>query len=1160
MTKWTNEQLAAIEIRNVNLLVSAAAGSGKTAVLVERITRMIVEGLSDVDRMLVVTYTNAAAGEMRSRIESALSSAIEAYPERGSLLNQQIKKLNRAQIKTFHAFCLDVIRTHFLKADLDPNFKLIRDSERLILMEEALDETLEAAYKDQDLGFVELVESYTGNRDDYKLREMIKQLYVFSMSQPYPSEWLSSQHDPYALPDHPLRKKWESILIEQVRALVSGGLSLIDRGIELCQMPGGPEPYIKTLQSDRLVFENLEKSAHEGLEAFESRLSNVSLDRIATLKKDEKDLYDQALVAEVKDVIRTKFLKGQILSKLQSIFNYKTMDQYWKELPELSNRLSYLTKLTQDFSNRFLQMKLDKNLLDFNDLEHYAIEILEDSTVCAFYRDQFNHIFVDEYQDASAIQETIINRICRHGNRFMVGDVKQSIYKFRMADPELFLEKYHLYDVYGDSKDIGDGKNGLRIDLKNNFRTRRDILDQVNGIFSRIMSEKMGDVAYDTHARLNGLMPFEPSGAPYVEMNVISKDQGDGEEGSDVLADLKTDEIEARAIASRIKRLVGKPVYHPKSGEMKPCTYKDIVILLRSTRSWIPAFESVFLEQGIPFYADSQTGYFDTLEIKIMMDLLRIIDNPYQDLALLTVLRSPIVGLSIEELTELKVNHDSDFYYNRLLASLNQESFRDPRLRNFIDQLNTWREEAAYMPLDDFIWRIMQASGFYAYASAMPGGSSRQANLKILVDRASELKNSRLYTLAHFISFIEQMEKSSGDMGVASNIGEEEDVVRLMSIHKSKGLEFPVVIIGGLGKKFNFMDTYGDMIPHKHLGTALAYVNPELRIKSKTLPQMVMKEVVKGETLSEEMRVLYVGLTRPVDRLILFGTVKDYGAKASMWNREIDAYMLSSAGTFLDWVMPTVYQLEAIELNVLYEPDLISQVTTEEVETESRQEKLAEIIESDYAANPDVIQRLNLTLDGIDSQFKPLKVSVTDLKRNQAFQPPDLIDMPEFLKADKPIAGAEKGTLVHKVLEHLDFSKAYTLSSLKEAIAQLDILSEEALKLLDLNKILSFLQSKLGIRIASGLQVKKETPFVMVQDGQLVQGVIDLYFEEADGLVLVDYKTDYVGTQTLEELSQKHVFQIDFYRQALEILTEKPVKEAYIYYLDSNAVYPVKRS
>lgn len=1191
MANWTLEQQAAIDLRNTNILVSAAAGSGKTAVLVERITRLILNKETEVDRILVVTYTNAAAGEMRSRIEEALAEAIESHEADGIALHDQIKLLNRANIKTFHAFCLDIIRNHFQSVNLDPNFRLTRDTDRLILIEQALDEVLETSYEEPTQNFENIVEAFSGNRNDEKLRLMIKQLYNFILSQPYPVKWLEYQMEAYSNTDHPLRTLWEKILLEQISDKIEGAIQLLQKASELCLEPGGPEPYIPTFTSEIQMFKRLAESAQIGLKALEMTMTGAKFERIASIKKNERELYDEALIIEVKDVIRDKMVKKQIFEGMKKFFDYKKVDRYESEMPALSEMLKELCRLTLAFEERFSELKRSKNLMDFNDLEHFAIKILEDPRICEVYRDKLDYIFVDEYQDSSAIQETIVKRIKRKNNLFMVGDVKQSIYKFRLADPELFIEKYKSYTHFDaliediDDSDLvikklnlkltqDDSEQFIRIDLKNNFRTRTDILDQVNTVFEQIMSEKLGDVAYDHTAKLYGKMHFEETGGPYVEVNILSKKPLDDEaEDDDAENEMRTDELEARAIANKIKAMIGTTLYFPKEKVSRGCRYKDIVVLLRSSKSWTPTFEHVFMEEGVPLYADSQTGYFDALEIKMLVELLKIIDNPLQDLPLLTVLRSPVVGLEVEEIAKLKIlTVGTHFYYykcKRVVEDSNIEFSSKLRLEEFLMQLEDWRDKARYLPLDELIWDVMQTSGYFNYVIAMPGGVARQANLKLLVDRATDLKNSRLFTLSHFINFIDQMTSTSGDMGVASSIGEDEDVVRLMSIHKSKGLEFPVVILSGLGRKFNLMDTYGDLILHKNLGVGLSHVDLNLRVKSKSLPQFVLKEEMKRETLSEEMRVLYVGLTRAVDRMILFATVNDLSAKSSAWEREINYYALYSSGGFVDWIMPAMGTNGAVTINGGSETNLVQtekKVEHNQITRYEFWEKIKEAIPGTLKVDEAIEMRLSYELPQIDKNFKPLKVSVSEKKRamdDSVYSAPELSAIPVFLKSEQPLSSMEKGTAMHKVLERIDLRVEHSLETVKIVIENLrksNILSEKEGEHISAQKILSFLNNEMGIRLRQSINIHKERPFVLMDDEQLVQGVIDLYFEEEDGFVLIDYKTDHVGKKTLSELSDRYGIQLQYYKKAIETLSNKSVKEMHLYYFDVDQFFTFQKS
>lgn len=1210
MAKWTREQEAAIRLRGANLLVSAAAGSGKTAVLVERITKMVLNGETSIEKMLIVTYTNAAASEMRSRIESALSAAIESQVGNSRQLNEQIKLLNRASIKTFHAFCLDVIRNHFHQIDCDPNFKLMGEPERILLTAQAMEMTIESAFEKAEPHFLEVVDAYSGNRDDEKLKGILFQIFDFIQSQPYPTKWLIEQQELY---QQGLPIEWQETLINFFKERLQSGIHLIEYAQDLCQRPEGPLPYLKTLTTDMQLLERLLEASNT-LESLAEAVRTAKFDRIASIKKDEKESMDEALVEEVKTLIRDKIIKKQVFEPIKAILDYKPIGEFHDEMSQLSQVLEVLVELTVLYSQNYKELKNAKNLMDFNDLEHYAIEILENKDICESYKERFDAIYVDEYQDASGIQEHIINSISKGNNVFMVGDVKQSIYKFRLADPELFLSKYKSYmkfETLLKSNDmvldehidydqvntlIGTQNNlGLRIDLKRNFRTRPEILETVNDLFRSIMSENLGEITYDEDAMLNPGMHFEAIDQTIVEVNLISKKVLESDEegqdnnamlgmnnsddieidddSNDAAEILKTDEMEATAIAVKIKERLGQPVYDPKAQKVRPAQYRDFAILLRSSRSWTPTFEQVFMEQGIPLFADSQSGYFDTLEVKFILSLLKIVDNPYDDLALLTVLRSPIVGLNMDEIVQIKRYGNEKYYYDKLLAIVSSdelESSLRSRIIALYEQLEGLRKASKYMSLDELIWEALTKTGFYQYAAAMPAGKNRQANLRLLVDRASALKQSRILTLSHFVDFIEKMHSGSADFGVASLIGEADDVVRLMSIHKSKGLEFKIVIIGGLGRKFNFMDAQGDLMLHKQLGVALSVVDTELRTKSKSLGQFAMREALKRETLSEEMRVLYVALTRPVDQLILFATLNDLEAREKNWQRPQDILSLSTATSFVDWIMSTWLGHKKIKVNRMDGNTLAEgALKIEQVESE----RLHEVHTIVNGTNPELKKtiRESNAYQEIDHRFKfarlvrteayrPVKISVSELKDQNSNQP-KVFESPMFIKAENVPTAMAIGTTMHALLEKIDYHMLPEIKQIDDFIEvqlQKKLVDEKYIAMINRNKIIDFLNSNLAERIRTSKHINRETPFVLKYNNQLVQGIIDLYFMEKDKWVLVDFKTDFVTDATIHTVADRYKTQIEIYKKAIESLTGIPVGESYLYFIGIDRLYPIK--
>jgi len=1171
---WTLEQEAAIRLRHSDLLISAAAGSGKTAVLVERITRLIIEESIPIDQMLIVTYTNAAAGEMRERIERALSNALMSKGS-NTFLQTQIKHLNRAHIKTFHAFCLDVVRQNFQLLEIDPSFRMANESERQIMSFQALEETLEQFYEAEDDAFIALVEGYSSNRDDKKLREMILNLHRFIQSQPYPLQWLENQKRAYAEDQSAQKMTWLHAMVTYFKERLAQGLDLLRYAMTLCEHTEGLEGYYETLSLDYKGFEQLLKADET---QFEAQVNAFAFSRMKPIKKGIKEQIDPLIIKEVKDDIRDKIIKKQIFEPIKTFYDYKSTTVYLEELSEQADLVAILYELVATYHRMYQEAKRKRNILDFNDLEHDAIKVLDDNSIAKRYQMQFQYIFVDEYQDASGIQEQILKSIKRQNGLFMVGDIKQSIYKFRLAEPEIFIRKYHAFQSFSDF-DIKDSKgimalnqalleegraNEIRVDLSKNFRTRPEILSAVNDLFGDVMRPEMGDIAYDDQAKLYPGMAFPPSDIPAVTINLISKERletyenDEDQEVNDFFEEMKTDEIEARAAAMTIKEQLGTPIYHPKEERFAPCTFKDIVLLIRSVRSWTPIFETVFAEEGIPLFADNPSGYFETLEINFMMSLIQVISNPYDDLALLTVLRSPIVGFDLSALIDLKMASKGKRYlfdgFDAYLAM--PQTPNHEKLLIFLKKLDHWRFASRHLSLDLFMWRLLRESTLYEYCMAMPGGQARIANLNILIERASEFRQSQIVSLNQFVTFMKALNKASGDMGVANSIGEQDNVVRLMSIHKAKGLEFPIVMLLGLGRKFNLMDTYGDLLVHQHEGLALSYVDENLRIKSKTLPQEVIKLRIKRETYSEELRVLYVALTRPVDRLILFGTYSSLANKWRQWQREEKTFHFNQPQGYMDWVMPQWYNHPQVKVDEKDASDFIKR-SVEQLGKWQQRLKMWQKPENTVSDTlfDEIDERLNYAYPEAQA-FLPTKVSVSDM--TTTFKAPELMTKPEFM-SEKTMTGAEKGTLTHKVLEMLDLHISYDKTMLLSWLDTLEnkgIIEKHEKKMVALDKIMAFQQNPLGIKLKHIEKHFHEVPFVRRHATQMIQGVIDFYAETPEGIILLDYKTDY---KVPVERMAKYEQQINQYCLAIEEITGKPVIEAYIIFLMTETHVKIER-
>lgn len=978
-SQWTDDQWAAISRRGDNILVAAAAGSGKTAVLVERIIRRITDPLEplDVDQLLVATFTKAAAAEMKQRIREAMEQLLESEPH-NEHVRRQLALIHRASITTLHSFCMEVIQKYAPLLELDPSFRVANETEAELIRQDALEELFEDYYgsSDEESPFWQLVDVYSGEKSDAALFSLVLQIYDFSRSQPSPEMWLRDQADIFEQGSHVDR--WLDSLRQDVALDLEGMKSALQKAITAAEQPSGPQAYLENLyeeQQQLLAAEEQLKTGNwdELCQAFQE----ISFKKLKSVKKDEVDGELQTAVQELRNGVKKR------VAELQEELFARSTAQYTSELKQISPLIRALVELVIEFSGRYQTAKRAKGLVDFNDLEHYTLQLLQSeeepdqpSKVALSYQDQFAEILLDEYQDTNRVQEKIVSLLARSypGNRFMVGDVKQSIYRFRLAEPALFLEKYKSYQKTGSKPENAENTDtGTRIDLARNFRSRPAVIEGVNDLFQRIMNEAVGEIVYDTAAEL-------VYGADYPEMaqshfdpsvEVLLADRSGssaGMNGTDDVADepeteeievnridsplegaeLEAVQLEARLVASQIRKYMGADehdqaepflVYDSKKKLTRPLQCKDIVVLMRATEAWAPVFLEEFRNAGIPGYADLNRGYFSAGEVEMMLSLLKIIDNPFQDIPLAAVLRSPIVQCSAEDLARIRLAKHGVGYYEALIefSSLDApESANVRMLQNkcqaFLEQLYRWRDQARKGSLADLIWHIYGETGLYEIAGGLPGGKQRQANLKALYDRARQYESTSFRGLFRFLRFIERMQERGTDLGSARAIGEQEDVVRIMSIHKSKGLEFPLVFVAGLNRPFNKQDLRSNFLLHKHFGIAPRLVDSEKRISYPSLPYLAIRRRIGLELLAEEMRVLYVAMTRAKEKLVLIGTAKDAGRELQKWLQDDDSTpaahtlanaVLAKAKSYMDWIMPAMLNHPAANVYNHGEPALI---------------------------------------------------------------------------------------------------------------------------------------------------------------------------------------------------------------------------------------------
>lgn len=1191
MANWTKAQQEAIEARNCNLLISAAAGSGKTAVLVERILRLVLEDRIDIDRMLIVTFSNAAAGEMRDRILKALTEALAENPKEGAFIRKQIHRVGRAYIMTLHAFCNDIVRKHFIEIGLDPSFKIGEVTTMDLMKQEALRMALEKAYESGDEALVYLTESYGGNRSDDNLGKIMEKLHRFIQSQPEPMKWLKEAVESLNLTvdsfdESPAAKA----LIHYVTIEFEGIIHLANAGLEKCLEPEGPAEYEENFNSDLESLEKIREALEDGYSATMKAISEMNFTRLASIKKDRKMEISENLLESAKDA------RDQVKRKLNDLkgkYFAKSIETIVEELQFLYDKMERLAELVDDYQNQYQALKLGKNLLDFNDLEHYALKILENESICALLREQFDYIFLDEYQDANIVQETLINRIKREDNVFLVGDVKQSIYKFRLADPSLFLDKQKRYPMAA-------GNVNRRIDLSMNFRTCGDVLSVVNDFFAQIMSENLGEIAYDQYQYLYNGMKFPASEEVPVELHLI--DLGEQKELDEEIQYMKTAEIEAHYVAAQIKKALGSKIYNPKGQVEKELSYGDITLLLRSTKQWANIYSDVFTQWGIPVFVDVGTSFFEALEVTILLSLLKIIDNRYRDLEWMTVLHSPLVGFDVETLAEIRSGSQETTYYEAILRYCEDEGPSADKLRTFCQTLDRWTQTATFKRLDDWLWEILDETQFYAYCGAMPEGVARQANLRLLMERAGALEGQPESGLYHFIKVIERLEKSGGDMEAAKLMPEQEDALRIMSIHKSKGLEFPLVIIGGLGKRFNLSDTFDDVMVHKTLGVAPKWVDWENRHYRYTFPQLAMRKQMVNEMLSEEMRILYVALTRPVNRLWLIGSVTNWETAFKKWKMGMKPFNLAQGRSYLDWLGMYAFDESLGDLNLDFDEGMVgskvsavnrpvfamadhqakllvkhipvSEIFMEKVEQETAEDLLAKKLqtilgegvtgEKSAPYNHENLKDLmDRTYPYSDGQL-PSKISVTALKHLeetsnlQQFQLDVALSRPCWAQEEELNLPAARGTAFHQILQHIaykdfDGETLSSLDTLKNQLIEKGILDPIVAETVPNQWLTAYTQSEMFKRIQGAKRIEKEYPFIykMVkdQDWTLVQGIIDLYIEEEDGGVLIDFKTDAIrGEEGLKQAVENHREQLSLYSKALETIEGCPPKEVWLYF------------
>ncbi len=1130
----TKEQLAAVEARGENILTAAAAGAGKTRVLVERVIRLIEENFCEVDEMLIVTFTNAAAQEMRSRIQAALMKRLETEldADNQTRLERQIILLSTAQISTFDSFCQSILRRNFSRIYLDPKFRTADDNELDILKKEVIEELFEENYKNGGEAFKNFTDEFGGNvHGDDKIHEMIIDLHNFSLSMPYPEDWLDSLAAPYDLPET-ARLEDISWFKEILKPYISETLDKIFGDCaEAIQLAEKNNIKVNVIGDDFNQLNDLKNSRDDWDKTYDKiwaiKFCNFGGGKFVGDKKIVKDN-----IQNLRDGYKEKLLD------LRKNYFLAPADKMISDVRELFKPIKELIRVTKDFSQAFAAAKRERGIIDFADMEHFALKIFDAAPeVADAYRQKFKFIMVDEYQDTNGVQEAIVQKISRGDNLFFVGDVKQSIYRFRLVDSANFKNKMENYRC---------------INLSKNFRSREKIICAVNEIFKRLMNKRATEIDYNEAAQLQFGASYEV-GENYFderpEFFYIEREKDSND-------DSKAIELEMRFIAGKIHELI-KSEKLVRDGEIyRPVEFRDIVILHRSPKTQAFEILDTLKKFGVPAYVPDEENYFRATEVQIVVSLLSLLDNARQDIPLAAVMLSPIGNFTAEELAEIKIaKPDADFY---TAVSLGSE-----KCKNFLAKINYWRDAARQLSVPELLSKLYRETGYYDFVGKENRGDARQANLRILIDRAAAFEATNARGLSRFLEFIKKLQGLQKDLSTATTLGENEDVVRVVTIHKSKGLEYPVVFVAGIGKQFNNEDyKRKKLFMHRELGIGAHRTPKGFQLKVKTLATQAVSKKIEEESLAEELRILYVALTRAQEKLFLVGTTSKTALEKLTPVDILDDYEILSAGKFMDWLLPIKDAIYPAIKSERVPLEKILAVKERGLDTTAKK-----ILSTPEKLSPTPLEKI------------PAKLSVTELKRRAEEEEPPLFEdfaqkksaekfiyrRPNFMQVKK-LSGAEFGSLMHKVMQNLnlrgDLSKKGIAAQIEE-LARREIIPKENVKVIRAERIAKFFAGELGQRLISSQEFYRELPFSRLIDAEkffhvkekiFIQGIIDLLFKDAAGKwILLDYKTD----RDSENIGERYKIQIELYAAAVEALLKINVAEKYLYLLNGERLVKI---
>ncbi|MBQ6671536.1 MAG: UvrD-helicase domain-containing protein [Firmicutes bacterium] len=1145
---WSKEQLEAIETTGRDLLVSAAAGSGKTAVLAERVRQLCDKG-SSLDRMLIITFTNAAAAEMRQRI----------------LKKVKVSLYTRTHISTFDSLAIEIYRQYYHVIDAPPGLKICDPYRQNILRNESMDELFEDSFEKGDEDFKRFLLCTCSPKNNDNARFMISGLYDFIQSMPDPFAWLKKLEDGEFFDEKEIYGKARAIVIGELEEALAAekeafGLLLAEDGNGTAPLKRIAEKLAPELQSMKDILMLYGKGEDERAAAL---LIQTAPQRPAppSPNKAEKPIFEA-----VKDEVAAlrKYAREGLRTAAPLAARVRK-DLIAREKKLLTEQTQTLCRLTRDYSERYGKKKLADGLMDFSDAQHYALKILRDPQVSEELKGSFDHIFVDEYQDSNYVQEEMVKRLSRGNNVFMVGDIKQSIYKFRQAEPEIFMSKYKAFKA-------GAAGASRAVDLNRNFRSKGPVIDIINKVFRRVMTEEAAGMDYDSSAELTEGAPYKGPNVYDPKLYLISTKKPDGDAGREI-AERKAAELEAMNAAEVLASYHGKRI-SAKEGD-RDLKWSDMAILLRGARNKAEIYYKALTDKGIPAYLERGEGYFDTPEIQLFLNLLRIIDNPRQDIPLISVMHFPGFGFSADELARIRIEtrgmKGSRSYCGALEcyasgACGGADEVLLKKTRAFLDRLTSWRKKAEALPLADFIWELLAESGTADFARALPKGAQRMANLRAMADRAQSFEQESAGGISGFVSYMELLSGKEGvGTGQASVITEADDVVKIMTIHKSKGLEFPFVLVAGMGDSTSGRGDRSSMVLHRDMGCAFRLRDPENGIFADGLCGELISRKLREEALAEEIRVLYVAMTRARDMLVMSALVNDAEKLLREGVGRQDTYK-----KYVNMVLPAFPKKDVVCV-------LREELAEEETKEDVRGFELREGIRRGFAVDD-----------------KELPVSREELKRRLSFvpalSPEDLLkrkysvsELMELVREETPQKGfkhsarsgsqqdaIDKGNAYHKLMEQLPFTPegkdAESIESFIEDLREKHVLSEKEASLIDPQRVAAFFASELGKRAVASPEVRREAPFILSTslDGRpiVVQGVIDCCFKEGDGYVLVDYKSSYVDEKDPESskeiLLERYREQLRLYKEALETIEGRKVTESALYLFGLNDWVSIK--